>query len=155
MFASLLRNPKPRAQRHISVLYSVLHTCLHTLFGESWVNDKLLTNCQLWTPGICAGNFFQGFFFRVKNLESTADVNSDCIHIRTFEKSRIMDWPTNSLTLKLGNSPRLVCAMFSLFSLPQQLFQERFQRSKIKTCHSPITTLSQTAWNDYVTKLNV
>ena len=125
----------------------MLHICLHTLFCESLANDKLKPQAYV------LGNF-SGFLSqrRKKNLESTADVNSDCIHI-TSKRSRIMDWPRNSLTLKnLRIHLDWSVPSFPCFPYRSNYFRRASKDPKATLVTLP--TLSQTAWND-VTKVTV
>lgn len=107
--------------------------CIH-----SFVNLWLMTNLNPWH--MC-WETFQGFFLRGGKKPWNPQLMSTLIAYILHPKGPEwwMDWPRNSLTLKnlrIHLDSRLVCAIFSLFSLPQQLFQESFQRSKSNTCHS-------------------
>lgn len=126
-----------RNQGHslLSLLYSMLHICLHTLFCESLANDKLKPLAYV------LGNF-SGFLSqrRKKTLESTADVNSDCIHI-TSKRSRMMDGLAKKLidSQKFENSPRFqigLCHLFLVFLTAATISGElpKIQKQHLSFC---------------------
>ena len=110
--------------------------CIH-----SFVHLWLMTNLNPWH--MC-WETFQGFFLRGGKTPWNPQLMSTLIQkVQNHELAKkLID------SQKFENSPRLVCAIFSLFSLPQQLFQESFQRSKSNTCHSANPLSDSMKWCD-------
>ena len=101
--------------------------CIHS-FVKLW----LMTNLNPWH--MC-WETFQGFFLRGGKKPG---IHSWCqLWLHYIQKVQ-----NHGLAKKLIDSQNLRIHLdwsvpsFSLFSLPQQLFQESFQRSKSNTCHS-------------------